>query len=183
MMIAAAFMPGNVPYRETMSAPSCCPDMRPTGNAPSRRLSSLLRPHPIRTVRERFFGRRGFDLYIRNAVVSTISFLLDLLVIWLLVEYFAAERYMAVVAGFIVANALHYVLARIWIFRGSERGLVSGYVMFFGNALFGLGVILGGFALLTEVFGVPFLIARVVASLLAGTIVFVLNATLNFRHL
>jgi len=90
---------------------------------------------------------------------------------------------MAVVAGFIVANALHYVLARIWIFRGSERGLVSGYVMFFGNALFGLGVILGGFALLTEVFGVSFLISRVAASLLAGTIVFVLNATVNFRHL
>ncbi|GGN42943.1 hypothetical protein GCM10011349_06610 [Novosphingobium indicum] len=122
-------------------------------------------------------------MYIRNAFVSTISFLLDLFLIWLLVEHFAVERYMAVVAGFIVANALHYVLARIWIFRGSERGLVSGYVIFFGNALFGLGVILGGFALLTEVFGVSFLISRVAASLLAGTIVFVLNATVNFRHL
>ena len=140
MIIAGLFMPGNVPYRETMSASGCCPDMRPTGNAPSRRLSSLLRPHPIRTVRERFLGRRGCSLYIRNAFVSTISFLLDLFLIWLLVEHFAVERYMAVVAGFIVANALHYVLARIWIFRGSERGLVSGYVMFFGNALFGLGV-------------------------------------------
>ncbi|MGE4306748.1 MAG: GtrA family protein [Novosphingobium sp.] len=183
MIIAGAFMPGNVAYRETMSASGCCPDMRPTGNAPSRRLSSLLRPHPIRTVRERFLGRRGCSLYIRNAFVSTISFLLDLFLIWLLVEHFAVERYMAVVAGFIVANALHYVLARIWIFRGSERGLVSGYVIFFGNALFGLGVILGGFALLTEVFGVSFLISRVAASLLAGTIVFVLNATVNFRHL
>ncbi|WP_052223199.1 GtrA family protein [Novosphingobium malaysiense] len=128
-------------------------------------------------------GRRGCSLYIRNAFASTISFILDLFLIWIMVEHFGIQRYLAVVVGFVIANALHYVLARIWIFHGTERGVASGYALFLGNALFGLGVILGGFALLTEVFGVPYLVARIMASLFAGTLVFVLNATLNFRHL
>lgn len=141
-------------------------------------------PAPERggTWRQRLLGRRGRWLYIRNAAASTLSFAVDLLLILLLVERAGVDRFVAVTAAFVLANGLHYLLARAWIFRGSERGLVSGYLYFLGNALFGLAVILGSFALLTQELGVPYIAARVAASLCAGTLVFVLNATLNFRH-
>lgn len=138
---------------------------------------------PAPTLRQRLLNRRGSTLFIKNAVASTASFLLDLLLIWIMVESFGVVNIVAVAAGFIVANAFHYLLARIWIFRGSERGHLAGYFYFLSNALVGLAVILGAFALLTEVLGVSFIVARVIASLCAGTLVFVLNATLNFRHL
>ncbi len=134
-------------------------------------------------MRERLLNRHGSVLFIRNAAASTVSFLLDLLLIWIMVESLGIFNMVAVAAAFIVANAFHYLIARIWIFRGSERGKLAGYFYFLSNALVGLVVILGTFALLTEVFGVSYIIARVIASLCAGTLVFVLNATLNFRHL
>ena len=134
-------------------------------------------------MRKRLLGRRGRNLYFRNAAVSSLAFLLDLLFIWSMVERAGLDRFLAVAAGFLLANAFHYLLARIWVFRGTERGLLTGYVYFLGNALFGLAIIMATFALLTEVLAVPYLLARLAASLCAGTLVFVMNATLNFRQL
>ncbi|WP_052117879.1 GtrA family protein [Novosphingobium pentaromativorans] len=134
-------------------------------------------------LRERLINRRSSLLYIKNAVASSASFLFDLLLISLMIERWGWNKLAAVAVGFVLANALHYLLARAWIFRGSLRGLGSGYVYFLGNALFGLAIILALFALLADGLGVPYLIARVIASLCAGTIVFILNATINFRQL
>jgi len=135
------------------------------------------------TLRGRLLNREGSVLFIRNAAASTLSFVFDLLLIWIMIERMGFNRLTAVAIGFVLANAFHYVLARAWVFRGTLRGLVSGYLYFLGNALFGLAIILSAFALLTDLLGVPYMLARVAASLCAGTVVFVLNATLNFRRL
>lgn len=134
-------------------------------------------------MRARLLNRRGSILFVKNGAASTLSFLLDLLLIWIMVERLGVAKLAAVAIGFVLANAFHYLLARVWVFRGTLRGFFSGYVFFLGNALFGLALILAAFALLTDGLGVPYMIARVIASLCAGTLVFVLNATLNFRHL
>lgn len=136
-----------------------------------------------RTLRKRLLNRRGSILFIRNAAASTLSFLVDLLLIWIMIEHMGFDKLAAVAIGFVLANAFHYFLARVWVFRGTLRGIVSGYVYFLANSLLGLAIILGTFALLTDALGVPYLIARVAASLCAGTLVFVLNATLNFHRL
>lgn len=157
-------------------------------DAPDRPIFSISMSAPPEqaerlTLRSRFLNRRGSILFIRNAAASSLSFLLDLLLIWLMIERMGFNRLAAVAIGFVLANAFHYMLARAWVFRGTLRGLFSGYVYFLGNALFGLAIILGTFALLTDLLAVPYMPARVLASLCAGTLVFVLNATLNFRRL
>lgn len=155
--------------------------MRPIGNQGQSSAQSGERES--RTLRERLLNRRGSVLFLKNAVASTISFLLDLLLIWIMIDRMGLNRLVAVIIGFVLANALHYILARFWVFLGTMREFFAGYVYFLSNALLGLGIILGVFALLTESLGVPYMIARVIASLCAGTIVFVLNATLNFQRL
>ena len=120
------------------------------------------------SLRARLLNRRGSILFIKNGAASTLSFLLDLLLIWIMVERMGVAKLAAVAIGFVLANAFHYLLARVWVFRGSLRGLLSGYVYFFGNALFGLAIILGAFALLTDGLGVPYMVARVIASLDVG---------------
>lgn len=157
--------------------------MRPIGTRSRRPLPVSSGQSDGGTFRERLLNRRGSILYIKNAAASTLSFLLDLLLIWVMIDHLGLNKLMAVVIGFVLANAFHYFLARVWVFRGTLRGLVSGYVYFLGNALLGLAIILGAFVLLTNGFGVPYMIARVIASLCAGTVVFVLNATMNFRRL
>ncbi|GGB89076.1 hypothetical protein GCM10011494_04250 [Novosphingobium endophyticum] len=134
-------------------------------------------------MRSRFFNRHGSVLFVRNAAASTLSFLFDLLLIWIMIEQTGLDMTIAVAIGFILANAVHYLLARSWVFRGTARGFAAGYLYFLANALLGLVIILAAFALLAEGLGVPYMLARVIASLCAGTVVFVLNATMNFRRL
>ncbi len=128
------------------------------------------------------FSRHGAVLFLRNAVASSFCFGVDMALIWLLVSQIGVDKYVAVTLGFLSANALNYVIARAWVFRESDRGLFTGYVYFLGNALVGLGIILAGFALLTGPRDTHYLLARVIVSLCSGTIVFILNATLNFHE-
>ncbi|WP_404479593.1 GtrA family protein [Novosphingobium sp. BL-52-GroH] len=142
-------------------------------------LSHSVRAHPDHPG---LLSRHGAVLFLRNAVASSACFAIDMVLIWLLVSQVGLDKYVAVTVGFLCANALNYVLARLWVFRDSDRGLFAGYVYFLGNALVGLAIILGGFALLTGPIELHYLVARVIVSLCAGTIVFILNATLNFHE-
>lgn len=145
-------------------------------------ISRSLHRHPDGRDHPGLFSRHGAVLFLRNAVASTFCFLIDMALIWAMVSKLGVDKYVAVTIGFLTANALNYVLARLWVFKDSDRGLFSGYVLFLGNALIGLAIILGGFALLTGPIELHYLVARVVVSMCAGTIVFILNATLNFHE-
>jgi len=127
-------------------------------------------------------SRHGAVLFLRNAIASSLCFAIDMALIWLMVSRAGIDKFIAVVVGFLCANALNYALARAWVFRESDRGLFTGYVYFLGNALVGLAIILVGFWLLTEPLDTHYLLARVIVSVCAGTIVFILNATLNFHE-
>ncbi|KQM21890.1 GtrA family protein [Novosphingobium sp. Leaf2] len=128
------------------------------------------------------FSRRGAVLFARNAVASGACFCLDMALIWLLVSRAGVDKFVAVTTGFLVANSLNYLLARLWVFPHSDRGMFAGYLFYVANACIGLAVILAGFALLTGLLGTHYLLARVIVSVCAGTLVFVLNATLNFHE-
>lgn len=117
----------------------------------------------------------------RNTVVSTFIFAVDLLVLWLLVEQGEMDKVGAAALAFIIANSLHYLFGRWWIFRGTARKPVSGYVYFLANAGVGLLITLALFAAFVAVLPAYYLIGRVLVSVVSGLTVFVLNAVLNFR--
>ncbi|MGN6376630.1 MAG: GtrA family protein [Sphingomonas sp.] len=129
------------------------------------------------------FSRHGTALFLKNALVSTIAFGLDRLLLWLAVSSLHVAKMLAVGVAFLIANAFHYVVARLWVFNETHRGVVVGYLYFVANAAVGWLVIMGLFWVLTDKLGVYYLIARVITSLCAGTLVFLLNATLNFKVL
>lgn len=126
---------------------------------------------------------RGGRLFVRNTLASTLTFGIDIALLWFLVERAGAERIVAAAFAFLVAISLHYLLARIWVFRGSGRGLASGYVYFLTNAGIGLIVTLGLFWLLLELTPLHYLISRGISSVAAGIVVFFLNAIFNFKQL
>ncbi|QZD95040.1 GtrA family protein [Qipengyuania gelatinilytica] len=131
---------------------------------------------------KRFFNRRAGGMLWRNTVVSTGVFLLGLGVLWLLVEQAGVDPVLATGISFLVANSIHYIFGRTWIFAGSERKLSTGYALFLANAVVGLIVTVGLFWVLTEWTPMNYLVARVVVSVFAGLAVFALNATINFRQ-
>ena len=131
---------------------------------------------------KRFFTRRAGGMLWRNTVVSTGVFLVGLGVLWLLVEMAGVDPVVATGVSFLIANSIHYVFGRTWIFAGSERKVSTGYLLFLGNAMVGLIVTVGLFWVLTHWTPMNYLVARVVVSVFAGLAVFVLNAAFNFRQ-
>lgn len=137
---------------------------------------------PRGTLASRLFkGRVGWML-LRNTVVSCGTFLVGLGVLWALVEQVGMEKIPAAACSFIVATTLHYIFGRVWIFRGTERALASGFALFLVNALSGLAITTGLFALLVTYTPINYLVARVLVSVFAGLAMFVLNAVWNFRR-
>ncbi|MEL7689892.1 GtrA family protein [Citromicrobium bathyomarinum] len=130
----------------------------------------------------RFWNRRVGGMLIRNTVVSSSVFVVGLGVLWVLVEYAHMDEVIAAGIGFLVANSLHYLLGRYWIFAGSDRKLASGYVLFLMNSAVGLGVTMALFWVLITFTPMHYLVIRIVVSIFAGLIVFALNAALNFRQ-
>lgn len=146
---------------------------------------------PFLTVGRRTLGKagarvaesRGARLFARNTIASFFVFGIDVSLLWALVELAGIGYIPAATVAFLIAMSLHYVLARIWIFRGTERGIATGYFYFMVNTGVGLVVTIGVFAALIEWSGLHYLVARVLASVAAGILVFFLNAVFNFKAL
>jgi putative flippase GtrA len=130
----------------------------------------------------RLFTRRVGGMLVRNTVVSTGVFLLGLVVLWVLVQQAGMDEVPAAGIGFMVAQTLHYALGRSWIFRGTDRPVASGYVIFLLNAGLGLTITMVTFAALLRFTSMHYLVARVAVSVLAGLAMFVINAQFNFRR-
>lgn len=122
-------------------------------------------------------------LFARNTVASFFAFAVDLLLLWIFVRFGGADPFAAAAIAFVLAISVHYALCRIWVFCGTQRGVAAGYVYFVINSGVGLAVTLGLFALLMEVAGLHYIVARTLASIVAGVAVFLLNAIYNFRSI
>ncbi len=130
----------------------------------------------------RLFSRNVGGMLIRNTVVSTFVFVLGLALLWMLVSLAGMNEVIAAGIGFVVANSLHYFLGRSWIFRGTARNVTTGYVYFLMNSGVGLIVTMLLYAAFLSYTDINYLVARIIVSVFAGLIVFVLNAVLNFRQ-
>ena len=64
-----------------------------------------------------------------------------------------------------------------------QRGRATGYALFLINAAIGLAVTVVLYAAILEFTAIHYLVARAIVSLVAGLMVFVLNAVFNFRQI
>jgi putative flippase GtrA len=131
---------------------------------------------------KRLISRKAGWMLARNTVVSSGVFAFDLALLWALVEL-GMGKVLAAALAFIAANTIHYIFGRTWIFRGTDRGVASGYVYFLANAAIGLAITVTLFAAMVRWVPIHYLISRTLVSVVAGLAVFLLNAVLNFRRL
>ena len=129
------------------------------------------------------FGHRGVRMFGRNTVASTIAFALDLAILWSLVELLDVPRVIAAVIAFVIPMVVFYFLSREWVFPGTRRGVGSGFVFFIANVGIGFVVMLAVFWGLLQFTGLYYLVARILASVVSGVVIFLLNGFLNFRQL
>ena len=131
---------------------------------------------------QRLVSRDAVTMFARNTIIGTAVFAVDLLILWALVAFLGMSKLLAATIGFVVATSLHYAAGRSWIFKGSSRRLVSGYVYFLMSAGVGLAITLLLYAAFIRWTRIDYLVARVVVSLFAGFATFLLNAIFNFRR-
>jgi len=132
---------------------------------------------------ERLSSRNAAVLLARNTVVSCLVFAVGLALLWALVEFGGMNKLVAAALGFLASNSIHYAFGQAWIYRGTERGLASGYGYFLINAGIGLVITIALFAAFLRWTSMHYLVARIVVSVFAGLTMFLLNAMLNFKRL
>lgn len=145
-------------------------------------LTQTARPDTASTLAPREAGRLLW-MFGKNSLAGAVAFAFDMALLWALVERGGWAYLPAAAFAFLVAITIHYALARRFVFQDSTRGIASGYLFFVANAAVGLLVTLVAFAVLVELFELNYLVARLISSLKAGIVVFLLNAVFNFRVL
>lgn len=131
----------------------------------------------------RVLSRKAGGMLLRNTVVSCTAFAVGLAVLWFCVEMLHFDEVFALPFSMLTSTTLHYVLGKTWIFRGTERGWLGGYVYFLANSGIGLLLTFALYTALVRWTPVNYLVARIVISLFAGLVTFLLNALMNFRQL
>jgi putative flippase GtrA len=138
---------------------------------------------PLANILNRIASRRAATLLGRNTVVSVLAFLFGLGLMWAFVELARTNMVYAAGASFLAATSLHYVFGRSWIFRDTERRIAAGYGYFLVNAGIGVALTVALFAALISWTPVNYLVARLIVSVFAGLVMFLLNAVFNFKQL
>lgn len=116
----------------------------------------------------------------KYSLVGVSTFLLDLLLVRLFTTIMESE-YWAVVISFLLAASVNFLLSYFFVFKGTERGLRTGYVYFIAIALIGVLVIGPSTLLIKNYFGINLYIARAVVGGIVGAVNFFLNNFLNFK--
>lgn len=111
--------------------------------------------------------------------ISTL--IIDLIIVRLLTTYTEIHINTALVIGFLVGISINYLFSYLWVFNGTKRTPLRGYVYFLFIGVFtGLCI---SFATTTLVghTSLTLLEARLGVALFAGVANFLLNTFLNFK--
>jgi hypothetical protein len=110
----------------------------PAGTRDEARNAAERGPMRPRLLSGRLLSRQAGAMLVRNIVVSCLAFAFDLALLWALVSLAGLSKLEAAAIGLVAANTLHYTFGRGWIFRGTKRGVATGYIYFLINATIGL---------------------------------------------
>lgn len=118
---------------------------------------------------------------IKCTLTSVLTLLLDLSLLYLLVEKADVRYLLAAGIAFWIAHTEHYVLDRVWSFRGTKADKYKGYANFLIVGIVGGLTILAVVKVGVEYFDLGYMVARLIASVFGGILIFILNYTLTFK--
>jgi putative flippase GtrA len=124
---------------------------------------------------------RAVKRFLHYSLIGLGTFLFDLALLFLFKEVFSVHYLWSAGSSFLIAVSINYLLSRHFVFRGTERSQVRGYVYFIAIALSGLGIVTGALYVLVEFFGLHYLLARVLIAGLSGIWNYSLNLFFNFK--
>lgn len=129
------------------------------------------------------FYKRIVTRFSKYGLVGVSTYLLDIGIITALMYFFDFNQTLAIACGFLIGVSVNYYFEYHWVFKGTKRGEVPGYLIFSIVGLCGLLFIMYGTNTLVEMFDLPLLVARTITGSLLGIFGFFFNAVYNFKLL
>lgn len=128
-----------------------------------------------------FKVRKAAERFAKYLAVGVSTFLLDLCLLYVLIDIFSVPTVYAAGVAFLVAVTVNYVISRKFVFVGTLRGVKAGYVNFLLIVLIGLAVVMGGMYVLTTMFGLGYLLSRALLAAMTGVWNYLMNLFVNFK--
>lgn len=122
-----------------------------------------------------------FTRFLRFGTSSSFTLMIDILLLALLVELFNIYYLHAAGISFIFSSSINYLINRRWSFRGTYTGLIKGYVLFLFFSIFGVFLTVFLMWILVDLLFFNYLIGRVIAAIIEGTITFLTNHHYTFK--
>jgi putative flippase GtrA len=123
----------------------------------------------------------GIIRFFKYALVGGSTFAFDLVLLFVLVDYFKMNEVVAAGVAFVIAVSINYLISRTFVFKGTKQGLKTGYINFIIIALIGLLIVTSGMYLMTVVLQWNYLASRVIVAGFTGCWNYLMNLFVNFK--
>jgi len=114
-------------------------------------------------------------------ILSTITFFIDLFIVWFLTEKIGVHYLFSVCIGFATATLLNYASGRKIIFKETKQKALKGYFISLLVAISTLIVVLSVTWALVNFAYLNYLLARIIAAIIAGIWGYILDNRYTFR--
>jgi putative flippase GtrA len=122
-----------------------------------------------------------FGRAIKYMIVTGVIFGVEIFLLWFFTDYGKFHYAISAVLAFICTVTLGYVINRIFVFRGTARSAVQGYINYALISLVGVGIVVGGMTLLIEFLDVYYIHARIIVVVFTFLWTYLMNLYVNFK--
>ena len=123
-----------------------------------------------------------FKKFLKYGVAGGSAFIFDFALIYILIEYVEIHYLIAVPIAFIVGTMINYGINHLWVFKGTQQNVKTGYVLFLIVAIVGVLLTMGFMYMMIEWWNVQTLWARVIAAGLVYIWSFSANFIFTFKE-
>lgn len=127
------------------------------------------------------FSLAELHRFIHSSAIGISSFLFDLLLLYVFVEFFYIDYRIATPLAFILATSINYSVARYIIFPTTERTFTDGYTRFISLAVASMLLITALVWLLVTFVGLYYVVARILVAAVVGIANYCVNVLWVFK--
>lgn len=120
--------------------------------------------------------------FIQYCIVGVSATLVDVISLYVLVEYVHLPILLGSFFAFLVAVLESFILNKYWTFKNNDKNIRKQLIKFFIVATIGLGLTLFFMFILTHVFSIQYIIAKLCTSVLVLTWNFIGNKHWSFKE-
>lgn len=124
---------------------------------------------------------RALKRFLSYSVIGIGTFGFDLALLYLFTEIFGLHYVVSAGVAFLIAVSVNYAVSRKTVFKGTERNVRHGYVIYLAITAVGLFAVMGLMALFVAVFEWHYLPSRVLVAGGVGVWNYLMNLYVNFR--